>query len=42
MLFNLILDDLGLKGLNEKQRIDYFEILEERHGRKYTILTLVN
>jgi len=33
----LILDDFGLQGLNEKQRIDYFEILEERHGRKSTI-----
>jgi DNA replication protein DnaC len=33
----LILDDFGLQGLTEKQRIDYFEILEERHGRKSTI-----
>jgi len=33
----LILDDFGLQGLNDKQRIDYFELLEERHGRKSTI-----
>ncbi len=33
----LILDDFGLQGLNQNQRIDYFEILEERHGRKSTI-----
>lgn len=33
----LILDDFGLQSLNDKQRIDYFEILEERHGRKSTI-----
>ena len=33
----LILDDFGLQTLNDKQRIDYFELLEERHGRKSTI-----
>lgn len=33
----LILDDFGLQSLNDRQRIDYFELLEERHGRKSTI-----
>jgi DNA replication protein DnaC len=33
----LILDDFGLQALSEKQRVDFFELLEERHGRKTTI-----
>ena len=33
----IILDDFGLQTLSEKQRVDFFELLEERHGRKTTI-----
>ena len=32
----LILDDFGLQALNDKQRIDFLDIIEERHGRKST------
>lgn len=35
----LILDDWGLANLNQHQRIDLLEILEERHGRGSTIVT---
>lgn len=34
----LILDDFGLQSLNEKQRIDFLDIIEDRHGRKSTII----
>lgn len=34
----LILDDFGLQGLNDKQRIDFLDIIEDRHGRKATII----
>lgn len=33
----LILDDFGLQPFSENQRIDFFEIIEERHARKSTI-----
>lgn len=35
----LILDDWGLANLNQHQRIDLLEILEERHGEGSTIVT---
>jgi DNA replication protein DnaC len=35
----LILDDWGLSPLTEEQRRDLLEILEDRHGRKSTIIT---
>jgi len=35
----LILDDLGLKPLEEMQRHDLLEILEDRHGLRSTIVT---
>lgn len=35
----LILDDWGLTPLTEEQRRDLLEILEDRHGRKSTIIT---
>ena len=34
----LILDDFGLQSLNDKQRIDFLDIIEDRHGRKSTII----
>ena len=34
----LILDDFGLQILNDKQRIDFLDIIEDRHGRKSTII----
>jgi len=34
----LILDDFGLQTLNDQQRIDFLEIIEERHARKSTII----
>jgi DNA replication protein DnaC len=33
----LIIDDFGLQPLTDIQRIDFFEIIEERHNRKSTI-----
>jgi DNA replication protein DnaC len=35
----LILDDWGLTPLGDEQRRDLLEILEDRHGRKSTIIT---
>jgi DNA replication protein DnaC len=35
----LILDDLGLEGLNDEQRHNLLEILDDRHGRQSTIVT---
>ena len=35
----LILDDWGLEPLNAEARHDLLEILEERYGRRSTILT---
>ncbi len=35
----LVLDDYGLAKLNREQRHDLFEILEDRHGLKSTLLT---
>ncbi|MCM5689776.1 ATP-binding protein, partial [Sinorhizobium meliloti] len=35
----LILDDWGLEPLNEQARHDLLEILEDRYGRKSTIIT---
>ena len=35
----LILDDWGLEPLNEQARYDLLEILEDRYGRKSTIIT---
>lgn len=34
----LILDDFGLQALNDKQRIDFLDIIEDRHSRKSTII----
>ena len=34
----LILDDFGMKRLNAEQVIDLMEIIEDRHGRKATII----
>ena len=34
----LILDDFGLQNLNAQQRLDLLELIEERHGRKSTII----
>lgn len=34
----LILDDFGLAHLEQQQRLDLLELIEERHGRKSTIL----
>ena len=34
----LILDDFGLQNLNDKQRLDFLELIEERHGRKSTLI----
>ena len=35
----LVLDDYGLLGLNQEQRHDLLEILEDRHGLKSTLVT---
>ena len=35
----LIPDDWGLTPLTEEQRRDLLEILEDRHGRKSTVIT---
>ncbi len=35
----LVLDDWGLEMLNKDQRYDLLEILEDRHGRKSTLIT---
>jgi DNA replication protein DnaC len=35
----LILDDWGLEALDAGARRDFYEILEERYGRRSTILT---
>lgn len=35
----LVLDDYGLAGLNQEQRHDLLEILEDRHGLKSTLVT---
>ncbi|RVL71922.1 ATP-binding protein, partial [Sinorhizobium meliloti] len=35
----LILDDWGLEPLNEQARHDLLEILEDRYGRRSTIIT---
>ena len=35
----LVLDDFGLVELNQEQRHDLLEILEDRHGLKSTIVT---
>ena len=34
----LILDDFGLQTLNDKQRLDFLDLIEDRHGRKSTII----
>ena len=34
----LILDDFGLTSLEQQQRLDLLEIIEDRHGRKSTII----
>jgi DNA replication protein DnaC len=34
----LILDDFGLQSLNEKQQMDFLDIIEDRHGRKATVI----
>lgn len=33
----IILDDFGLQPFSDKQRTDFFELVEERHARKSTI-----
>lgn len=35
----LILDDFGLQPLNERERLDLLDIIEDRHGRKSTIIS---
>ena len=35
----LVLDDYGLLELNQEQRHDLLEILEDRHGLKSTLVT---
>ncbi len=35
----LVLDDYGLARLNQEQRHDFLEILEDRHGLKSTLVT---
>ena len=35
----LIIDDFGLKKLDGQQMLDLMEIMEDRHGRKSTIIT---
>ena len=35
----LILDDFGLKPLDGNQRLMLLEIIEDRHGKKSTIIT---
>jgi DNA replication protein DnaC len=35
----LVLDDYGLIPLNQEQRHDFFEILEDRHNLKSTLIT---
>ena len=34
----LILDDFGLKGLDNINRHSFMEIIEDRHGKKSTII----
>jgi len=34
----LILDDFGMKVLDQQQLLDFMEIIEDRHGRKSTII----
>ena len=34
----LILDDFGMVYLEKQQQIDFMEIIEDRHGRKATII----
>ena len=34
----LILDDFGMKVLDGQQQLDFMEIIEDRHGRKSTII----
>ena len=34
----LIIDDFGLTSLEQQQRLDLLEIIEDRHGRKSTII----
>ena len=34
----LILDDFGLANLEQQQRMDFMEIIEDRHARKATII----
>jgi DNA replication protein DnaC len=35
----LIIDDFGLKALNEQQSTDFYEIVVERYGRASTVIT---
>lgn len=35
----LLLDDLGISVLTEEQRRDFLELIDERHGRKSTIIS---
>ena len=35
----LLLDDLGMAPLNDEQRRDLLELIDERHGRRSTIVT---
>ena len=34
----LIIDDFGMKALEGQQQNDFMEIIEDRHGRKATII----
>lgn len=35
----LLMDDFALNPLNDEQRRDFLELIEERHGRKSTVIT---
>ena len=35
----LILDDFGLKPLTQAERLDLLELIDDRHGRRSTLLT---
>jgi len=35
----LILDDFGLKPLNQPERLDLLELIEDRHGTRSTLIT---
>ena len=38
LFYLLIIDDFGLHKLEDMQRLDMMEIIEDRHGRKSTLI----